>query len=63
MAVHLMKTITPLKKHVNKLCSLTFPRYNHLSLRIPIYHSTIDCLAFSRICWFEISNQVPGSNS
>ena len=39
ICVPLMKTIIPLKKHVTKLCSLTFPLYNHLSLRIPFFHS------------------------
>ena len=35
----LVKTIIHLKKHVTKLCSLTFPLYNHLLLRIPFFHS------------------------
>ena len=34
-----MKTIIPLKKHVTKLYSFTFPRCNHLSLRIPFFRS------------------------
>ena len=39
MAVRLMKTIIPFKKHVTALCSFTFPLYNHLSLRIPFFRS------------------------